>query len=815
MTSAHNFETNGGKPLVDFLNQKFETIGDWAFDHKWLVLLLCLLVLGIGGFFSWQVRFDNSFNAYFDENDPTYQNFLDFREEFGSDEISYIVYSAPEAVHNIWNLDVMGRIRDLSEQLKTVPFVEEVTTLANAEFIEGVEGELLVHEILDEFPDTQAELLALKEKIVNKPIYVDGLVSADEKFGAIILEMEKASIDPLEEIRFDPAKGDKLDNLYPQVTYDAIEEILARPEYVDIQFYHTGDVPLNAHYNRISQTESTRLGLISFIVVGLLLVFFFRNFIGVSGPLLLVLCSILVTTGFVGLMGWDFDLMFIMLAPLLVAVGVADSVHLLSEFHIYYNWTGDRRQAIKKTLHLVGVPCLFTSLTTMAGFASMSVSSIKAIRHFAIYSSVGVGAAFLLTITFLVVFLSMGKKKVRTQDAAPPVPGERFLVTILAAVSRFDIRMKWPILILSAVVFVVSAVGITRLKVDSNFITEFSKKTHIRQVTEYVDSIMGGSLGFSYVFDTGEADGVTAPAVLKEIEELQKRAGQQKVVMKTYSVADMIKDINREFHNGDDAYYRIPESPQAAAQLLLVYEMAGGEELSDYLNGDFSRARLEMRTKAVETSRYKEMVNELDGFLQANTALAEVPSLAGMGTLWLRLLDYIVSSQFIGFALAFCVIAVMMCLVLGSVRVGLLSMIPNLTPVIITLGVMGWLGIHLDYVKLLIGCVAIGIAVDDTVHMIVRYRHEFLRCGNYREALLNAMKDVGRALFITSVVLVAGFLVCVFSTMSTLSDFGLLVACTIFVALIADFFLLPALVMGTRAFGPERPEAGTVSSRMI
>ena len=146
----------------------------------------------------------------------------------------------------------------------------------------------------------------------------------------------------------------------------------------------------------------------------------------------------------------------------------------------------------------------------------------------------------------------------------------------------------------------------------------------------------------------------------------------------------------------------------------------------------------------------------------------------------------------------------MMCAVLGSVRVGLLSMIPNLTPVILTLGVMGWLGIPLDYVKLLIGCVAIGIAVDDTVHMIVRYRHEFRVCGNYQEALAASLKDVGRALFITSAVLVAGFMVCLFSTMRSLSDFGVLVACTIFIALLADFFLLPALIMATRAFGPER-----------
>ncbi|MDY6906195.1 MAG: MMPL family transporter [Thermodesulfobacteriota bacterium] len=804
MTSQSNHTSNNGKS-VERMHQWFQMIGAWAYTHRIIVFCLCIAGLGIFGWFAYSVRYDNSFRAYFDDQDPTYRQFEAFRDEFGSDEISYILYTAPQVEHGIWNLEIMRKISNLTEQLsRDVPFAGQVTSLANAEFVEGVEGELLVYEILEDFPRSQADLLDLKEKILSKPIYLDGLVSRDGEYGAIIVEMTRASVDPLDKIRFDPAKGNQLNNLYPQITFDRIEAFLNQPAYDDIQFYHTGDVAMNATYNRISQSETRRLAIIAFLVIGGVLLIFFRNVVGVVGPMVIVWCAIMVAAGFVGLIGWDFDLMVIMLPAILVAVGVADSVHLLSEFKIYHDAYGDRKYAVQKTLYYVGVPCLFTTLTTMAGFGSMSVSSIKAIQHFAIYSSVGVGAAFLLSMTLLVVFLSFGRRHAphagKTTDRR-----ETKLQNTMGSVARFNVAYRWWILAVFAALFVFAAVGMTRLKVDSSFLSEFSKKAEIRQVTEHVDSIMGGATSVSYVFDSGEPDGVTDPLFLKQVKALQEKARQQDVVMKTYSIVDMIKDINKEFHDGDPAYYRIPETKQLAAQLLLVYEMSGGDELGDYLSGDFKKARVELRCKVVATSRYKALSQTLNDYVTTDPLFQQYPTphFAGMGTLWLKLMDYIVDSQIIGFAVAFSVIAVMMCIVLGSVPVGLLSMIPNLLPVMVTLGAMGWAGIPLDYVKLLIACVAIGIAVDDTVHMIVRYRQEFSHCGSYENALFASLKGVGRALFITSVVLVAGFLVNLFSIMQTMVDFGILVACTIAIALLADFLLLPALVLVTKPFGPE------------
>lgn len=199
---------------IDHLSGWFECAGGWAYHYRWGVLFFCIAILGWGAWVGSDVRFDNSFKSYFDQDDPAYRAFLEFRDEFGSDEISYILYQAPGARHGIWNVDVMRKIGGLTQKLRQeVPFVKDVTSLVNAEFVEGVEGELLVHALLEDFPETQSDLLDIRQKILDKPLYINGLVSRDGEYGAILLEMEKASIDSLEEIRFDPAKGDVLENL--------------------------------------------------------------------------------------------------------------------------------------------------------------------------------------------------------------------------------------------------------------------------------------------------------------------------------------------------------------------------------------------------------------------------------------------------------------------------------------------------------------------------------------------------------------------------------------------------------------------------
>jgi predicted RND superfamily exporter protein len=243
------------------------------------------------------------------------------------------------------------------------------------------------------------------------------------------------------------------------------------------------------------------------------------------------------------------------------------------------------------------------------------------------------------------------------------------------------------------------------------------------------------------------------------------------------------------------------------AQYLLLYEGSGGGEVEEFISSDFARASLEIRTRLAKTSLMAKLADDIDAAIAAQPLAASNAARTGIGELWLQLLDYIVVSQIQGVILAFLSIAAMMCVVCRSLRTALLAMIPNVAPVLVTLGAMGWLGLPLDYNKLMIASVAIGIAVDDTIHFVTRFHREFRERGSYARALEAALSDVGRAVFITSVTLVCGFLVLLLSVMASRVLFGWLLAATIATALLAEFFLMPALLLSVKPFGPEDARA--------
>ncbi|MBW2508650.1 MAG: MMPL family transporter [Deltaproteobacteria bacterium] len=796
------------KDAMSALGSFFEAIGVWSFDHRWLVLIASVLVWGAGGYLSANARIDNSVASFFDTDDPTYGAYLDYRDDFESDEVGYIVYRAPGGA---WDLESMRRIEQLTRTLEQeVPFVKEVTSLSNVEFMEGAPpDDILVYDLLADFPESQDALYLIRDKVMKKPLYLGGLVSDDSTLGGVIIEMNRSSVDTVDQLRLDPDGGDSLGNLYPQVSYRAIEAVLARPEYAAFEFFHTGDVALNATYNIVFiEDDLPLLTGLAILVIALSLALVFRRPLGVIGPFMVIVFAMAISLAVIGLLGWQIDFMFGLMPTLLITVGVAVAVHILSEFDIYRRKSGDRRDAIRRSLYLVGPPCLLTSLTTAAGFLSLSLSPVKTVAHLAIYSSAGVLAAFAASVTILVAFLAFGRdgttEKAKRRLQAQAERAARFGAA-LRSVASFVIRRRTSILVAWAAVFVVSAWGVTMLTVDSNFLLEFSEDIPVRRTTQFVDDNMSGNYSIVYVFDSGEPDGIKNPAVLREIERVQREAEKHPLVNKTYSIVDMMKDINQSFHNGDPAYYTIPESRELIAQYLLVYEMSGGEELRDYVTMDYARTSLELRCKMKETSLLRGIVEDIDAHLDDEPLQASTVSVTGIGALWLKFVEYITASQIQGALIALTVVSLMMIVVFRSVKIGLLSMIPNIAPVVLIVGFMGWAGIYLDYYRLLIAPVAIGIAVDDTIHLMTRYHYEFSKSQNYEKALYDSMTGVGRALFTTSVILVVGFMVNVFSVMDGQKSFGILLSSVIAVALVADFLLMPALILWLKPFGPEAP----------
>jgi predicted RND superfamily exporter protein len=264
-----------------------------------------------------------------------------------------------------------------------------------------------------------------------------------------------------------------------------------------------------------------------------------------------------------------------------------------------------------------------------------------------------------------------------------------------------------------------------------------------------------------------------------------------------------VKDLNQSFHGDDRSYHRIPDNRDTVAQLLLLYEFSGGEETEEYVSSDYRHANLELRLRLAPSSETVRLVDKLDRSLRDHPLEATTLSMTGIGALWIKLLDYIMSSQIQGFVIAFSVITLTMIAIFRSAKIGLISMVPNLAPVFLALGAMGWFDISLDYNKVTIAAVALGISVDDTIHLMSRFHHEFGIHRNYEKALRAALADVGRALVITSIALVLGFLVLASSEMRSQAYYGILLSGALVTALIADFFFMPSLVLWLKPFGPE------------
>jgi hypothetical protein len=790
------------KTLVDWIDRFFYQLADWAINHRAAVIIFCIALLGSGVYFAGKVQTDNSLQSFFDEQDPTFIAYQEYLDEFLSDEISYVLYRVPNSEHGVFDYAAMKKVAALTQALEDeVPFAREATSLANVEFMYAQGDSIIIDELMIDFPATQEELLRYRELVLKHPLYVDYLVNHDGSYGAIILEMTLSSVDPIEKIIYDPKKGEGLDNLYPQVSDNALREILARPEFQGIDYFITGDAPMNSAYNNTFMADSAIGTVLTLVLLAVLSLLLLRvSLVGLIGPLAVVVLSLIMVMGLMGIMGWKLGLFFGIIPTLISAVGVAQSVHIILEYQRELAVSGDGRLAVKAAIGKVGGVCLMAAMTTALGFLVMSISHLKALSDMGVYAAMGVLFTFVLSVTLLVVFLSGGKKAPSEKSKASV---NRFVGALVEYCIRMNLVHTRRLIWIGFSVLLVSIVGLSFLKIEFHFMEEFKEHVEWRQHTEHAESVMGGILSVAYLIDTHKENGVKDPELLKAIDALQQFSEQQPYVKNSYSIVDIQKDINRSFHGDDMEWYRVADSKELVAQYFLVYEVSGGEELENFVSTDFSRTVLELRVEITGSRKIEKLMENIENYLVQNPLPGAEVRRTGIGLMWVKIAEYIADTQLYGYSLIFMGITLFLCLIFGSVKVGVLTMLPNVAPVLVVLGLMGWINMPLDYMKLLLATIAIGIAVDDSMHLVTRFRRRFLECGNYTQALELSMRDVGPALIITTIILLGAFSCYLFSDMQIIASFGMLLSIAIASALIADLLFMPALLLTLKPFGEE------------
>jgi len=770
-------------------NTFFARLAEVILRFRWPLLFLVFIITIFAFYEMRTLRMDNSNESFFLEGDPTKLLLDKFRDTFGNEDFVYVLIET----RDFFTPDTISLIKELAEDLEEhVPYVKDMKFLGNVEYVEGVEGGIEISDLIEDIPETPEEMKLARERAMNEPLYLDNLISRNGKTAAILLECERypdEKVDPRKEI--------------PPAVY----KILVKPEYADLEVYAVGTPIIDFEMDELTAREMSLFGLICIGLQMLILLWVARGARGVVTPLLVVILSIFWTLGLLGILDWTLSLMVSMLPVLLICVGIGDSMHIISEFQDQQDRGFSRKEAIVKAVALVGIPCLLTSLTTAAGFLSFCSTVIKPIRQMGVYAAIGVIMAFLLSLIMVPIIFSFGKNKKVKENQISKNRNDIF-ARMLKGVALLNLKHPKAILGIFILLAALSVFGYRLIEVETNSIEFASTDLPVRQAYDYVDSHMGGSMSMEVMLDTGNNDGIKEIEFLRQMEALQNYIDQHPLTCKTTSVIDTLKKMNRAIHENRMEYYNLPETKAQAAEYLFLYETSGGEELDKQVSFNYDIARITARTKSLSSKDVRTFISDIDRFVKEN--IDPSINVEYTGTMpWVKAMsDYVSQGQKRSFILAFLAITCMMIIVLHSFKLGLISMIPNVFPVLISLGLMGFIGVYMSLPIMIFSPIIIGVAVDDTIHFFMRYRREFERIGTYEGALKAALSSVGRPIMFTTMTLIVGFSVFGLSDMYNVTQFGLLAAFAFLWALLADFFMAPAMILLFKPLGPEKPLNG-------
>jgi len=717
------------------------------------------------------------------------------RKLFGNDETLLLVVHRPGG---IFTPDVLGAIRRLSQQIEAVEGVSGVFSLATAPNVEGAEGELLIAPLYEEAPRDAASLERIRQKAFANPLFVGSLVNpAGDATGLVIelLDIPEGEFTRLHASEVLPGWLVGWLGLEPppadQTGIDRQIQALARAELgADVQTWLVGSAHIKAETTRTLVDDLLLVIPLAVLLIAAVSLASFRTLRGLFLPLTAIGISVAWTLGAMVAIDPMLNIITISVPMLLLVIGFAYAVHVVScYYHAVEEGPGEGSAALRG-LEAVLLPTFVTSLTTVAGFFSLVTHPLAAIRQFGLYGGIGVAFAGLAAITFVPAVLQLLREPAphggSAHDAAHAQrPFDRFL----AWLGEFDCRHARPIFGVVAALSVLSALGIPRIDVNSTMVSNFPAGSEVRKAVEAVNTRLGGAGQINVVLETDYPKGFTEPSILAQVEALEAWLDEQPSVTGTSSVLDYIKLLHRAFNDDAAEAYRIPASRNLVTQLLFF---GASDQTKRLVDSQYQVANLLVRTTALDSGDLGDVVRSIEA------RLAELePPLRGRVTGNLVLIaktnDEIAVGQAISVTSAFGSIFVIMAVLFMSVRIGLIAMVPNVFPVLLYFGVLGWTGITLNVTTGLVASIVLGIAVDDTIHFFSNFNRFARQHASETEGVKATLLHLGRPVTYASLALCAGFAVLGFSQLQQQAEFGWLAAGTLVAAGVADLTFNPAL----------------------
>ncbi len=789
------------------MHEKLENLmgrfGSFIHDNPFKVILVLAILLAFPISHIPQIKMDTSTEGFMHPDDPVLLTYNKFREQFGRDE--RIVLAIED--DNIFSIEFLKKLRNLHKDIeKDVPYINDVTSLYNVRNTRGDGDKLITDDLLEPFPTTKEQIESIKKRALSSHFYKDLLISQDGKMTTIIIETDayshegdkKSSIDDEFDNGFDEALSNSkvekkfLTDQENHELLDSISKIADKYRAEGLKIYIAGSPAVNNALKAQMKADMQKFMRITFLIIIVFLFLVFKRVSAVVYPLLVILFSLLATIGTMAWAGVAFKLPTQIVPSLLLAVSVGATVHILSIFFDKFNTTGDKKEALTYTLGHSGLAIAMTSITTAIGVGSFSGSQVAPISDLGTFASLGVMLSLVLTLTLLPALLSITKLKQKVKSKAGKMDN------MMKRLAIIPVKYSKSVLVGSLLIVFISLLASTQVKLSHNPLFWFQPDNINRVSTEVIDKKMNGSVTIELVVDTQKENGWVDPIKLAKLNSFSKKMESYKDeythIGKVVSLATIVKETNRALHENNESYYTIPKDKNLVSQELLLFENSGSDDLEDVVDSQFSKARVTLKlpwTDAIKAVNVLEYVKK-----EAKEAFPnDKVEVTGMIPLLINTFANAVHSSVNSYIIAGILITFMMMLILGSVRMGVISMIPNLTPIIMGLFIMYIAKMPLDMFTLLIGSIAIGLAVDDTIHFMHNFKRYYLESNDVQLAMENTFFTTGKAMVITSLVLSLGFYAYMAAYMISVQNFGLLTGSVIIFALLADLLLAPALMV--------------------
>ena len=778
---------------IEKINRKFRQTAEWILRHRLLVTGLFALLVAFSFVGTKRIVMKTSFDDYFVSDDPMLLKTDEFKSIFGNDYYVAVL---------VKNKDVFSKrsltlIRELSNELKdSLSYADKVTSLTDLEFAVGTEEGMTIAQIVPaQIPSDAASLKEISSKAYSKPYLSKKLVSKDGTMTWIMVKLRPFPADSV---------WKKTSDIAPDmVTGKEAGRIITKAKYAELSPNAAGMPYMSYEKFVYLKGEMGRLFAIAFLVSIVVMLVVTRSLRGVVAPLITSICALIIGFGIIGWTGLYIDMSTAMIAVILTfACSIAYNIHLYNFFKTRFVETGRRKASITDAVGETGWGILLSGLTTIAAmmtFLSMSIVPMKAIG---LNTSLCLLSVLLTCLVVTPVLLSLGRD--RKPHANMSHSFEGYVGDHFERFGGFVMRNHRRIVVVSLVLTLFCGIGLFFIEPAFDVEKTMGRKVeYVKKFLDLCDTELGSMYSYDLMITLPHADDAKKPENLKRLDKLATITEGYLLTKRHNSVTDIIKDMNCTLNGGKQQFYRIPDDADMVAQLLLLYENAGGTESEYWMDYDYRRLRLQVEIKNYNSNEAEKEMDALQAEARRLFPQAHI-SMVGNIPQFTVMQQYVERGQMWSMLLSVLVIGVILVLVFSSWKVGLVGMIPNLAPAVIVGGMMGWLDYPLDMMTASLIPMILGIAVDDTIHFINHSHVAYDRCGDYGNAIRSTFRTEGLAIVMSTVVVSATFAGFMSSNATQMVNWGILAVAGMVSALLADLFLTPILFKYLRVFGKEK-----------